>query len=253
MQLTLTHKTALVTGASSGLGAHFAHTLAEAGAHVVLAARRTQRLQRLEDELKEKGHKAHSIALDVTDADKVEEAIAEVAEQIGPIDVLINNAGVANPALFLDTEEDNWQQVLDTNLSGVYRVARAVAKQMVANEVKGSIVNIASILGLTVQTMQSSYAVSKAGVVQLTNMMALELSRHGIRVNAIAPGYFVTEMNDAFLNSAQGQAYLQRLLPRRAGRLQELDAPLLLLASDAGSYLNGVVLPVDGGTLLKGC
>ncbi|SEJ80047.1 NAD(P)-dependent dehydrogenase, short-chain alcohol dehydrogenase family [Pseudomonas linyingensis] len=249
---SLAGKTVLVTGASSGLGAHFARLTKRAGARVVLAARRVERLERLAAELQADGGEALAVALDVTRRDSVEAAFDAAEARFGGVDVVINNAGVGDPGRFLELGEDDWQHMLSTNLDGVFRVAQCASQRLVKAGCGGSIVNIASILGLRVGTGLSHYCTAKAGVVQLTKAMALELARHHIRVNAIAPGYFRTEMNDAYFDSEAGQSYIRSQVPlRRLGRLEELDGPLLLLASEAGAFMTGSVLAVDGGHLVN--
>lgn len=248
----LVDRTALITGASSGLGAHFARVLAEAGARVVLAARRVDRLQTLVDELTADGRQAMAVSMDVTDSDSVEAAFAAVEARWGELDLLVNNAGIGDPVKFLEMTEGNWRSMLDTNLDGAWRVAHRASQAMARSGRGGSIINIASILGLRVGNGLSHYAVAKAGVVQLTKAMALELARDRIRVNAIAPGYFRTEMNSDYFATEHGQQYIHKQVPmRRLGQLQELDGPLLLLASDAGSFITGSVLAVDGGHLVN--
>ncbi len=248
----LSGRVALVTGASSGLGAHFARVLAGNGARVVVAARRVERLRELTDGIAADGGEARAVAMDVTDPDSVQAGFDAAEEAFGTVDVLVNNAGVARSRSFLKTTETDWDFVMDTNLKAAWRVARAGAERMKKAKRGGSIVNIASLLGLGVQFGESMYATSKAGVVQLTRHMALELMRYDIRVNAICPGYFETEMNKDFFASEQGQDYVQGQIPsKRLGDLSELSGPLLLLASDAGSFVNGVALPVDGGHLVK--
>jgi NAD(P)-dependent dehydrogenase (short-subunit alcohol dehydrogenase family) len=165
--------------------------------------------------------------------------------------VLINNAGMAQPQSFLDMTEEAWADVIDTNLTGVWRVAQVAARQMAANG-GGSIINMGSVLGLAPQRMQANYGAAKAGVAHLTKVMAMELARAKIRVNAIAPGYFETELNSEFFGSDAGKAYVEKLFPRRLGDMPELDGLVLLLASEAGSFINGAVLPIDGGSMLKG-
>ena len=201
----LTGRTALVTGASSGLGAHFSRVLSSAGARVVLAARRAERLNDLAAEIREAGGHATALTLDVTDTGSVDEAMAVLKEAGGELDVLINNAGIAQPQRLLDTSEATWQRTIDVNLTGVFRVGRAAARLMAASGRGGAIVNIASVLGLVVQPTQAAYAASKAAVLHLTRAMALELRKERIRVNAIAPGYFETEINSDFFATERGQ------------------------------------------------
>lgn len=250
----LTGRVALVTGASSGLGAHFARVLAGNGARVAVAARRKERLRELVEDIAAAGSggEATAIAMDVTDAHSVANGFDAAEQAYGPVDVLVNNAGVARSRSFLKTTEADWDYVMETNLKAAWRVARVGAERMKQAGRPGSIVNIASLLGLGVQFGESLYATSKAGVVQLTRHMALELMRYRIRVNAICPGYFETEMNRDFFDTEQGRSYVQETIPsQRLGDLTELSGPLLLLASDAGSFVNGVALPVDGGHLAK--
>jgi NAD(P)-dependent dehydrogenase (short-subunit alcohol dehydrogenase family) len=249
-QLSLVGKTALVTGASSGFGWHFARVLARAGAKVAVTARRLERLRRLEAEIRTSGGEGSAIALDVTDRVSVVRAFDTAEATLGPVTILINNAGVPAGSFFLKMTESDWRRVLDVNLDGVFRVGQEAARRMAATGSGGSIINIASILGFGAIRTLSSYSASKAAVVSLTKSMALELAREHIRVNAIAPGYFSTEFNDAFLASEAGQRLLSRVPMQRAGRLEELDGPLLLLASDAGAFMTGSVITVDGGHTL---
>lgn len=247
----LAGKTAFVTGASSGLGAHFAKTLAKAGARVVVAARRVDRLEAMADEIRTAGGEAHPVALDVTNPDGVKSAFDAAETAFGPTSILINNAGIPSSSRFTEMPEDEWRGVLDVNLDGVFRVGQEAARRMKAAGNGGSIVNVASVLGLMVLNRLSAYAVSKAAVIQLTKAMALELSRDGIRVNALAPGYIHTEMNDDFLNGDAGQKLLSKVPMARAGEAHELDGAILLLASDLGTYMTGSVITVDGGSLLS--
>jgi NAD(P)-dependent dehydrogenase (short-subunit alcohol dehydrogenase family) len=242
----------LVTGGSSGFGRHFARVLADKGARVTLAARRAEALASAVAEINESGGRAQSVLLDVTQADRIDSVMAQAEAGFGPIHAVVNNAGVTATRPALDQDERAWDSVIDTNLKGVWLVAQAAARRMIGNKVKGSIVNIASILGLRVAGGIAPYAISKAGVIQMTKALALEWARHGIRVNALAPGYFATELNDDFFQSEQGQALIRRVPQRRLGQLSELDGPLLLLISNAGSFMTGSVLAVDGGHLVSG-
>jgi NAD(P)-dependent dehydrogenase (short-subunit alcohol dehydrogenase family) len=248
----VTNQHILVTGGSSGFGRHFARLLASNGARVTLAARRAEALSSAVAEINGSGGEAQSAVLDVTVAEKVDVAMAQAEAKFGPIHAVINNAGVAATKPALDQDERSWDSVVDTNLKGVWLVAQAAAKQMIGNKVKGSIVNIASILGLRVASAVAPYAISKAGVIQMTKALALEWARYGIRVNALAPGYFATELNDDFFESDAGKALIKRVPQRRLGQLAELDGPLLLLISNAGSFMTGSVLTVDGGHMVSG-
>jgi NAD(P)-dependent dehydrogenase (short-subunit alcohol dehydrogenase family) len=238
---------AVVTGASSGLGRHFALTLARAGAKVAVAARRIELLKELDAEIASFDGRALAVAMDVTSAESVAAAMQTVQTELGPINILVNNAGVAATRSFLEQGEEEWRQVLDTNLDGAWRVARAAAGLMVKHGKGGTIINIASILGLRVASHLSAYGAAKSALVSLTQTMALELARHKIRVNALAPGYVETDLNREFLAGESGQALVKRVPMRRFGELKDLDGPLLLLASDAGRYMTGSIIVVDGG------
>lgn len=248
----ISDKHILVTGGSSGFGRHFARLLANKGARVTLAARRADALASAVDEINASRGKAQSVVLDVTVAEKIDGAMADAEAKFGPIHAVVNNAGVTATKPALDQDERAWDSVIDTNLKGVWLVAQAAARRMIASKVNGSIVNIASILGLRVAGAVAPYAISKAGVIQMTKALALEWARYGIRVNALAPGYFATELNDDFFKSEQGRALIKRVPQRRLGQLSELDGPLLLLLSNAGSFMTGSVVTVDGGHLVSG-
>ncbi|MGA8196149.1 MAG: SDR family oxidoreductase [Acetobacteraceae bacterium] len=243
---------ALVTGASSGLGRHFAGVLAAAGARISVAARREAALAQTVETIRASGAQAQSVRMDVTEAASVEQAFATAEAQFGPVSILVNNAGVTGTRAALDVTDNDWSSVIDTNLKGSWVVAQHAARRMIHHGERGSIVNIASILGLRVAGGVAPYAISKAGVVQMTKVLALEWARHGIRVNALAPGYIETDLNDAFFASDAGKALIRRVPQRRLGEARELDGALLLLASDAGSYMTGSVIAVDGGHLVSG-
>ena len=251
MNLRLDGRAALVTGANGGLGSHFARTLAKAGANVAIAARRRESLLELEQQILSSGVQVQCVALDVTQRESVVQAFEQAAAALGPITVVVNNAGIAITKPLLEHTEDDWNDVIGVNLTGAWRVAQEAARQMVKQGRGGSIVNIASILGLRVSAQVPSYAASKAAVIQLTKAMALELARHKIRVNALAPGYVETSINRDFFASEAGQALIKRIPQRRIGNPEELDAALLLFASDAGSYATGAVLTIDGGHLVN--
>ncbi|MGE0853069.1 MAG: SDR family NAD(P)-dependent oxidoreductase [Hyphomicrobiaceae bacterium] len=247
---SLAGRTALVTGASSGFGRRFAQVLAGAGAKVGLAARRIDVLRQLEAEIRADGGQAQAFAMDVTDRASVAGAVAEAEAALGPVTVLVNNAGIPSGAFFTKTTEEEWRSVMSVNLDGVYRVGQEAARRMVANRTGGSIINIASLLGFGVIKGLSTYSTTKAAVISLTRSMALELARDRIRVNALAPGYFATEFNVEYLASEAGRRMMARVPMARAGAVEELDGPLLLLASDAGAFMTGSVVTVDGGHLL---
>jgi NAD(P)-dependent dehydrogenase (short-subunit alcohol dehydrogenase family) len=243
----LTGKVVLVTGASAGLGVHFARTLAAAGASVAIAARRADRLASLQAELQAAGAKAAAVELDVQSGDSITAAFAAAEEALGPIDIVVNNAGISivRPALEMPVED--WDAVVNTNLRGAWLVAQTAGKRWLMGKRPGVIVNIASILGLRTIGQVAPYNASKAGLIHLTRALAMEWARHDIRVNAICPGYIETEMNSDFWKTPGGKRLIDRIPQRRIGKPEHLDGALLLLASEAGSFMTGSVLTVDGG------
>jgi NAD(P)-dependent dehydrogenase (short-subunit alcohol dehydrogenase family) len=243
-RLSLDGRTALVTGASSGLGQHFARVLHAAGAMVVLAARR---VDRIEAEAARLGERASALAMDVTDEASILAGFELLAANGTVCDVVVNNAGISGSSMLLQMETAEWDSVIDVNLRGPFLVAREAARRMVTAKRPGSIINIASILGLRVSPALAPYMASKAGLIHLTRSMAFEFARYGIRVNALCPGYFETEINSDFLKTEYAQASLKRVPQRRIGDLRDLTGPLLLLASDAGAFMTGEALVVDGG------
>ena len=246
MTPSLAGQTALVTGASSGLGRHFARVLAAHGAKVAIGARRMDKLVTLAEEIRASGGEALLVELDVTDEASVEQAIGRSADALSGLDILINNAGIVIAKPVLEMSLDEWDAQVATNLRGAFIVARAAARRM-AEQGGGSIVNIASIAGLRTGGHISAYAASKAGLIHLTRNLAIELARSKVRVNALAPGYIETELNTEFFASKAGEDLIKRIPQRRLGRPEDLDGPLLLLASDASRYMTGAVLVVDGG------
>ena len=243
----LTGRTALVTGASSGLGRHFAQVLARAGAGVALAARRLDRLEEAVSEITATGGLAAAIPCDITDGKSVRAAVEAAEAALGPLDILVNNAGIAISKPLFEHSETDWDRVLDTNLKGAWLMSREVAARWLALRRPGRIINITSLLALRTIKNVPSYCAAKAGLEHLTHSLAIELARYRITVNAIAPGYVETDMNRGFLRSEAGQALIARIPMERVGAPDDLDGALLLLASDAGAYITGAVLPVDGG------
>lgn len=252
IELNFEGKIALVTGASSGLGARFAKVLAQAGAQVVLAARRVERLKELRAEIEADGGAAHVVALDVTDYASIKSAIAHAETEAGPIDILVNNSGVSTTGPLIDVTPEDYAFVMDTNLRGAFFVAQETAKRMIART-KGDakkqhrIINIASVAGLRVLPRIGVYCMSKSAVVHMTKSMAVEWGRHGINVNAICPGYINTEINAAYFDSEQGQQLIKILPRRRVGQPEDLDGLLLLLASEESHFINGAIMTADDG------
>lgn len=245
----LTGRNALVTGASRGLGRHFAITLSQAGARVALTARDADQLARVAEEIRGLGGDAAGFTMDVTSRESVVATLGQIEERLGTIDTVVNNAGITNTTRALDVSADSWNAVLDTNLTGAWTVAQETARRMVAAKRGGSIINVTSILASRVAGGVAPYAASKAALRQLTRSLALEFASFGIRVNSLAPGYIVTELNREFLLSGAGEKLKTRIPARRFGKFEDLEGALLLLASDAGAYINGAEIVVDGGHL----
>lgn len=243
----LDNKRIFVTGASSGLGRHFAAVLARAGAHVIVGARRKEALDVLVDEIASEGSTIRSVQLDVSD----QRSITAALDEAGEVDVLVNNAGVTNTKPVLEQTQAEFDTILSVNLRGAFLMATEVARRLRDRGAGGSIINITSILGLRQGGQVTPYAISKAAAIQMTKQLGLELARFGIRVNALAPGYVATELNDAFFDSDAGKALVKRIPQRRLAALSDLDGPLILLASDASAYMTGSVISVDGGHLLS--
>ena len=241
---SLAGRTALITGASGGLGLAFAHMLHGAGAHVILAARNEARLAAAAAAL---GERAEAARLDVTDDASIEACLAGLAARGVVADIIVNNAGIAAPKPAIEQSAADWDAVVAVNLRGAFLVARAAARRLIAAGRPGSIINIASILGIRVGSHLASYTAAKAGLLHLTRSLAVEFARHQIRVNALAPGYIETDMNSAFFATEAGQAMIRRIPQRRLGTPRDLAGPLLLLASDAGAHMTGATIVVDGG------
>ncbi len=247
MEQELTGKVAFVTGASSGLGAHFARLLASRGARVGIAARRQERLTDLVAEITAAGGTAHAVSLDVTDIAAIDPAIDAVEQALGPVDVLINNSGVTVPNALHRITEGEYDQVLDTNLKGAFFVAQSVAKRLMARKAEGRIVNISSTLAHRVIGQLSIYCMSKIAMDQMTKAMALEWARHGINTNALCPGYIETEMNADYWQTDAGKAFLSRFPRPRVGVPADLDGMLMVLAGPSGRFINGSIVSVDDG------
>jgi NAD(P)-dependent dehydrogenase (short-subunit alcohol dehydrogenase family) len=250
-RFSLQGRVALVTGAGSGLGAHFAAVLAEAGARVVCVARRLERVESVAAAIRQSGGQAMACVMDVTDGESIKQANDTAEREFGMIDVLINNAGLSDPAPFEEMTRTQWTSLLDANLSGPFFVAQEMARRLIAAGQPGTIINIASILGHLARYCFLNYGTTKAALIHMTQYMALDLMPHSIRVNAIAPGFFPSEMTNPFYESAAGMKEIAGLPPKRLGRHEELDGPLLLLASEASSYMSGSVVTVDSGHSIR--
>ncbi|BAL94943.1 SDR family oxidoreductase [Rubrivivax gelatinosus] len=254
-QIDLSGRVAFVTGASSGLGASFAKTLARAGAGVVLAARRVERLKTLRAEIEAEGGDAHVVALDVTDTASIASAVAHAETEMGTIDILVNNSGVGQSQKLVDVSPDDYDFVMDTNTRGAFFVAQAVAKRMIARSrgtapgtfTGGRIVNIASAAGLRAFGQLGVYAMSKAAVIHMTRSMALEWGRYGINVNAICPGYIDTEINHHQWQTEAGRKLVDMLPRKRVGKPEDLDAVLMMLCANESHFVNGAVISADDG------
>ena len=253
--IDLSGRVAFVTGASSGLGAQFAKTLAAAGAGVVLAARRVDRLKALRAEIEAEGGVAHVVALDVTDHDSIKAAVAHAETEMGGIDILVNNSGVGNTGKLTDVTPEDYDFVMGTNTKGAFFMAQEVAKRMIARSkgvapgtyTGGRIVNVASMAGLRVFPQIGVYCMSKAAVIHMTRSMALEWGKFGINVNAICPGYIDTEINHHHWQTEQGQKLMQMLPRKRVGQPHDLDALIVLLASSQSHFINGAIIAADDG------
>ena len=253
--IDLSGRVAFVTGASSGLGAQFARTLAGAGAAVVLASRRLEMLKTLRAEIESQGGDAHVVELDVTDHDAIKSAVAHAETEVGSIDILVNNSGVSTTQRIQDVSPDDFDRVFDTNVKGAFFVAQEVGKRMLARAkgaapgtyTGGRIINIASMAGLRVLPQISVYCMSKAAVVQMTKAMALEWGRYGINVNAICPGYIDTEINHQHWQTEQGQKLVQMLPRKRIGQAKDLDAVLVMLCANESHFIYGAVISADDG------
>ena len=254
-EMDLSGRVALVTGASSGLGAQFARTLARAGAGVVLASRRTDKLKALRSEIEAAGGNAHVVAMDVTQRDSIQAAVAHAETEMGSIDILVNNSGVSTTQRIQDVTEEDYDFVMNTNVRGAFFVAQEVGKRMLARAkgaapgsfTGGRIINIASMAGLKVLPQIGVYCMSKAAVVHMTRAMAMEWGRFGINTNAICPGYIDTEINHHHWNTEQGRKLMGMLPRKRVGQPQDLDALIVMLASDQSHFINGAVIAADDG------
>jgi NAD(P)-dependent dehydrogenase (short-subunit alcohol dehydrogenase family) len=254
-EIDLSGRVAFVTGASSGLGAQFARTLARAGAAVVLAARRTERLTTLRAEIEAAGGDAHCVSLDVTDIDSIRAAVAHAETEVGTIDILVNNSGVSTTQRLVDVTPEDYAFVMDTNARGAFFVAQEVGKRMIARArgaapgtfVGGRIVNIASMAGLRVLSQIGLYAMSKAAMIHMTRAMAHEWGRFGINVNAICPGYIDTEINHRHWQTEAGQKLVQMLPRKRVGHPQDLDTTLMMLCANESHFINGAIIQADDG------
>jgi len=240
-----------ITGASSGIGRYFATTLANSGASVAIAARRYEKLNELADELKEAPGKITALECDVSSQASVKAALDQAETELGSLDVVINNAGIPNTSMALDMSSSEWRNVMSTNLDGPWFVAQEAAQRMIKAQVSGSIINISSILGIGILKRVSAYAITKAALIQMTKALALEWAPHNIRVNAIAPGYIESELNEPFFKSNAGQRLIKSIPQQRLGKAEDLSGALYLLASNASRFMTGSTIVVDGGHLMS--
>ncbi|MGQ0697283.1 MAG: SDR family NAD(P)-dependent oxidoreductase [Panacagrimonas sp.] len=250
-RFSLKGRTALVTGAGSGMGRHFVQTLSDNGARVICAARRKDAIESIAAEIRAKGGDAVAVELDIGNTESVTAAFDAAEKAMGTIDLLVNNAGQIVFAPFPDISDEQWQNIMNVNLMGSMRMSREFSKRLIAKGKPGGIINITSITGQQTKPYLSIYGSAKAALIQLTKQMAIDLLPHNIRVNSIAPGYFRTEMVDWYFDSPEGKLEVENLPAKRVGLLEELDGPLLLLASDAGSYMNAAIIPVDYGHVAR--
>jgi NAD(P)-dependent dehydrogenase (short-subunit alcohol dehydrogenase family) len=246
----LTGHTALITGGGSGIGKHFSQVLAQHGATVVVAGRNRNKLDAAAAGIRAQGGSAFGVEMDVSRGSSVVTAIDEAEQAAGTIDILINNAGIVGTKSAIDTPEEEWDAVIATNLKGCWLCARQVAAKLLAQKKPGTIINVASILGIMTQKGTAPYSAAKAGLIHMTRILASEWVRHGIRVNALAPGYIATDMAEGFFATPRGGKVIQLIPQRRVGTVDDLTLPMLLLASDASSYMTGSTIVVDGGLSL---
>jgi NAD(P)-dependent dehydrogenase (short-subunit alcohol dehydrogenase family) len=254
-QIDLSGRVAMITGASSGLGEQFARALSRAGAGVVLAARRMERLKTLRAELEAEGGDAHVVELDVTDTDSINAAVAHAETEMGTIDILVNNSGISTTQKLVDVTPDDYDDVMGVNTRGAFFVAQAVGKRMIARSrgaapgtfTGGRIVNVASMAGLRPLSQIGVYAMSKAAVIHMTRAMALEWGRFGINVNALCPGYIDTELNHHHWQTEAGQKLVSMLPRKRVGKPQDLDSTLMMLCANESHFVNGAVIAADDG------
>lgn len=255
VEVNLEGKVALVTGASTGLGESFAKVLAKAGASVILASRKQDKLKELRAEIEADGGEAHTVFLDVTNHDSIRAAVAHAETEVGAIDILVNNTGVSRQARLIDTTEEDFDFVFDTNVRGSFFMAQEVAKRMISHQKahphkQARIINIASVAAMRVLSQIGVYCMSKTAIIQMTKAMALEWGKYNINVNVICPGYIDTEMNHDRWTTEAGQKFIQGMPRHRIGKPEDLNGLMLLLASDASHFINGSVLTIDDGLSL---